>query len=62
MYGFEPNEEQKMLVDSVRRYALNDLRQAAHEADESGDFPEGVIRKGWELGVLQASIPERYGG
>ena len=35
MYGFEPNEEQKMLVDSVRRYALNDLRQAAHEADES---------------------------
>jgi acyl-CoA dehydrogenase len=62
MYGFEPSEEQQMLVDSVRRFAVNDLRPAAHEADESGDFPQNVIRKGWELGVLQASIPERYGG
>jgi acyl-CoA dehydrogenase len=62
MYGFEPSEEQQMLVDSVRRFAVNDLRPAAHEADETGGFPQGVIRKGWELGVLQASIPERYGG
>jgi acyl-CoA dehydrogenase len=62
MYGFEPSEEQQMLVDSVRRFAVNDLRPAAHEADETGDFPQNVIRKGWELGVLQASIPERYGG
>jgi acyl-CoA dehydrogenase len=62
MYGFEPNEEQQMLIDSVRRFAANDLRPAAHEADETGGFPQNVIRKGWELGVLQASIPERYGG
>lgn len=62
MYGFDPNEEQQMLVDSVRRFAMNDLRPAAHEADESGDFPGSMVRKGWELGVLQASIPERYGG
>jgi alkylation response protein AidB-like acyl-CoA dehydrogenase len=62
MYGFEPSEEQQMLVDSVRRFAVNDLRPAAHEADETGNFPESVIRKGWELGVLQASIPEAYGG
>jgi len=62
MYGFEPSQEQQMLVDSVRRYATNDLRLAAHEADESGEFPHSVIRKGWELGVLQASIPEAYGG
>lgn len=62
MYGFEPTQEQQMLVDSVRRYAVNDLRPAAHEADETGEIPQDVIRKGWELGVLQASIPERYGG
>lgn len=62
MYGFEPTQEQQMLVDSVRRFAVNDLRPAAHEADETGDLPREVIRKGWELGVLQASIPEEYGG
>lgn len=62
MFGFEPNEEQKMLIDSVQRYALNDLRAAAHDADEAGELPAGLVQKGWELGVLQASIPEAYGG
>ena len=62
MFGFEPNEEQKMLVDSVERYALNDLRAAAHDADEAGELPAALVQKGWELGVLQASIPEAYGG
>jgi alkylation response protein AidB-like acyl-CoA dehydrogenase len=62
MFGFEPTEEQKMLVEAVRRYAENDLRAAAHEADESGELPPDLIEKGWELGVLQASVPEAYGG
>jgi alkylation response protein AidB-like acyl-CoA dehydrogenase len=62
MYAFEPSEEQRMLVDAVQRYAANDLRPAAREADESGELPQNLIEKGWELGVLQASIPETYGG
>lgn len=62
MYAFEPSEEQRMLVDAVKRYAANDLRPAAREADESGDLPRNLLEKGWELGVLQASIPDSYGG
>ncbi|MGA2820502.1 MAG: acyl-CoA dehydrogenase family protein [Anaerolineales bacterium] len=62
MYSFEPTEEQKMLVDAVHKYAAKDLREAAHEADESGGFPEALISKGWELGVVQASVPEAFGG
>ncbi len=62
MYSFEPSDEQKMLVDAVGRFAANDLRAAAREADESGDLPRALVRKGWELGLLQASIPEAYGG
>ncbi len=62
MYSFEPSEEQKMLVDSVGRFAANDLRPASREADESGEPPRPLLRKGWELGLLQASIPEAYGG
>ena len=62
MFGFEPTAEQNMLVEAVRRYAKNDLRAAAHEADESGELPRELIEKGWELGVLQASVPEEYGG
>ncbi len=62
MYSFEPNEEQQMLIDTFKRFAFNDLRAKAHDADEEGAFSLNLIRKGWELGFLQASIPEDYGG
>jgi alkylation response protein AidB-like acyl-CoA dehydrogenase len=62
MYSFEPNEEQQMLVDAVGKYAANDLRPAAHEAEEGHEFPKKLVNKGWELGLLQASVPELYGG
>lgn len=62
MYSFEPSEEQKMLMDATKRFAENELQPAAHDADEEREFPTALIEKGWELGVLQASIPEEYGG
>ena len=62
MYSFEPDEEQKMLVEATGRYAASDLRPAAREAEESRGLPPKLVGKGWELGVLQASIPEAYGG
>lgn len=62
MYSFEPNEEQLMLVETVGKYAENDLRTASHEMEEQREIPVKLINKGWELGLLQASIPEAYGG
>src|SRR5512141_1767017 len=62
MYSFEPTEEQQMLIDAVGKYASNDLRTAAREAEEGGELPKKLVSKGWELGLLQASIPEAYGG
>lgn len=62
MYSFEPNEEQQMLVDAVGKYAANDLRPSAHDNEENHELPRKLIEKGWELGFLQASTPEAYGG
>lgn len=62
MFSFEPTEEQKMLIETIKRYANSDIRAIAHDADEENDFPMQVIEKGWELGILQASIPDEYGG
>jgi acyl-CoA dehydrogenase len=61
MYSFEPTDEQKMLMDAARRYAT-ELRAAGREAEESGALPPKLISKGWEIGILQASIPETFGG
>lgn len=62
MFSFEPTEEQKMLVEAIHRYSAGDLRSSAHAADEEGQFTPELINKGWELGYLQASIPEDLGG
>lgn len=60
--SFVPTDEQRMLVEAINKYAVNEARKIAHEADETGRLPTDVIRKGWEIGVLPASIPEQYGG
>ncbi|MCJ7659684.1 MAG: acyl-CoA dehydrogenase family protein [Anaerolineales bacterium] len=62
MYSFEPSDEQRMLIDAVSRYASSDLREAARDAEEENHLPPELIEKGWEMGVLQASIPEESGG
>lgn len=62
MISFTLSDEQQMLVDAIRRYSANDVRPAAHEADEGGDLPGALLRTGWEIGILPGSIPETLGG
>ena len=62
MFDFEPTDEQQMLMDWTKRFAASDLRPEAHEAEETGTLPSAWLEKGWEMGILQASIPEKYGG
>jgi alkylation response protein AidB-like acyl-CoA dehydrogenase len=62
MFSLTPTDEQQMMIDAVRRYADHDARPCAHDADESGEFPDSVLRTGWELGLLPGNIPEAIGG
>ncbi len=62
MISFTPTEEQQLLIDTIRRYALNDVRPLAHDADEQDYFSDDVVQKGWELGLVATAVPEEYGG
>lgn len=62
MYNFEPSDEQRMLMEAAHRLAENELRPAAHDADEEEELQQRLIDRGWELGLLQASVPEQFGG
>ncbi|MBW8010511.1 MAG: acyl-CoA dehydrogenase [Chloroflexi bacterium] len=62
MFSFDLTEEQQMLVDVAKRYSENDLRPAAHDAEEDGELPAKLVEKGWDLGILQASVPSEFGG
>jgi alkylation response protein AidB-like acyl-CoA dehydrogenase len=62
MIAFTPNDEQQLIIETVRRYARERVRPAAHDADESGATPPEIISTGWELGLLPSALPEQYGG
>jgi acyl-CoA dehydrogenase len=62
MYSFEPSDEQKMLLETLRRFAGSSLRADGRAAEEAGGFPDGTTRQGWELGLLQSELPAEFGG
>jgi acyl-CoA dehydrogenase len=62
MISFAPTEEQQLIIDTVKRFAAERLRPAAHDADENRATPADLINRGWDLGLLPSAIPERYSG
>jgi len=55
-------EEQKMLRDTVRRFAEEVVAPRAREIDESGEFPREFFAQAAELGLAGVAVPEQYGG
>lgn len=62
MVSFLPTEDQQLLIDTINRYATVDIRKTAHEHDEKSEPDLDTIRKGWQIGLIPASIPETIGG
>jgi len=60
--SFRLSEEQKALRELAREFAANEIRPVAAEYDEHQTHPAGVIVKAHELGLMNAHIPEDYGG
>src|SRR5919107_1489505 len=38
------------------------MRSVAWEYDKDGSWPEDVLRKAWEVGLMNTHTPEEYGG
>ena len=55
-------EEQRMLLDNVRRVAKQKVAPAAAELDRRGEFSWETASLFWDLGLLQSMLPEEYGG
>lgn len=62
MLDFRLNEEQKMLTETIMRYARERVRKVYRDAEEGGDIPEALVRAGWEIGLLPTAMPEDFGG
>jgi acyl-CoA dehydrogenase len=62
MVSFEITEEQEALREMVAKFVQNDMLPVAAKYDESGEFPFEVIKKAWELGLMNITVPQKHGG
>jgi alkylation response protein AidB-like acyl-CoA dehydrogenase len=59
---FAPNELQRAVQETARRFARERIAPAAATNDRLGRFPEELIRGLGELGLLAVNVPEAWGG
>jgi acyl-CoA dehydrogenase len=59
---FTLTDEQKSLREMAHDFAEKEMRPVAWEYDKDGTWPEDVLKKAWELGLMNSHIPEEYGG
>ena len=55
-------DEQRLLRDTVRDFARNEVAPAAEELDRTKAFPYELVAKLGELDLMGIPFPERYGG
>jgi alkylation response protein AidB-like acyl-CoA dehydrogenase len=61
-FDLTPDDDQKLIVETVEEFAAEILRPAAHDADEAATYPAGLIAKAAELGITAINIPEDFDG
>ncbi|MBR79225.1 MAG: acyl-CoA dehydrogenase [Euryarchaeota archaeon] len=62
MVDFRLSEEQQMIRDMAREFCDEEVLPYAEEWDREGTYPLEAIYKAHELGLLNVTIPEKYGG
>lgn len=61
-FDLTPDDEQKMIVETVAEFAEELLRPAAHDADAAATYPVDLVGKAAEIGVTAINIPEDFDG
>src|SRR3954454_7356449 len=59
---FELTDEQRLLRDTVRDFARQEVAPVAEELDRTKSFPYELVAKMAELDLMGIPFPEEYGG
>jgi short-chain 2-methylacyl-CoA dehydrogenase len=60
--NFELTDEQRLLRDTVRDFARQEIAPAAEELDRTKRFPYEIVARMGELGLMGIPFPEEHGG
>ena len=61
-FDLTPDDDQKMILETVEEFADEILRPAARDADAAASYPQDLIAKAAELGITAINIPEDFDG
>jgi acyl-CoA dehydrogenase len=62
LVDFTLTDEQKDLRELAHNFADREIRPVAWDYDRDGTWPQEIIDKAFEVGLMNAHIPEAYGG
>ncbi len=62
MVDFTLSDEQKSLRELAHDFAAKEIRPVAWELDRDGTWPQAIIDKAHDVGLMNTHIPEEYGG
>ncbi|MFN8674043.1 MAG: acyl-CoA dehydrogenase family protein [Candidatus Sericytochromatia bacterium] len=62
MVSFQLSEEQNQLKQLAHDFSKNEIATQSKHHDESAAYPWEVLKKAWEVGLMNTNIPQEYGG
>jgi acyl-CoA dehydrogenase len=62
MIDFTLTEEQESMREMAHDFAEKEMRPVAWEYDRDATWPQEIIAKAWEVGLMNSHIPVEYGG
>ncbi|EOQ89761.1 putative acyl-CoA dehydrogenase [Leptospira yanagawae serovar Saopaulo str. Sao Paulo = ATCC 700523] len=62
MIDFSITDEQKALRDLARDFAKNEMIPKAEHHDHTGEYPKEILKKAFDVGLMNMHIPAEYGG
>ncbi|EMY70260.1 acyl-CoA dehydrogenase family protein [Leptospira vanthielii] len=62
MIDFSITDEQKALRDLAKDFAKNEMTPKAEHHDHTGEYPKEILKKAFDVGLMNMHIPVEYGG
>ena len=62
MVDFTLTDEQQSMREMAHDFAEKEIRPVAWEYDKDGTWPQDIIEKAWELGLMNNHFPASTAG
>lgn len=60
--SFNLTVEQKEIQESSRKFTEDEIIPHAAHHDETGEYPWEIFQKAFDVGLMNTTIPQDYGG